>query len=371
MIDLDQSEYLNISCLNQPHSDIQNAGVYNPIFICVISHTETSNIPGITVAGANTDLIKYTSAADSEYLYYGYCKSMNKIPVTPDGKPTPAVISRTALQLADIPLFVVDGGSFIKPSIPLISFGLKPGKNIIYGDAVDIGEVRKAYDYGIILGRQLAKTNDLIVIGESIPGGTTTALGVLTALGIDAKFKVSSSMPKNPHDLKNRIIAECMQKININFDSIKSDPFTAISYFGDPMIPTVAGICDGGVTSGGRVMLAGGTQMSAVIAVLKALRRPLDNVFIGTTSYVADDLSANLLELMNSISPEVPVYVIDLHMNESEYAGLQAFAKGFIKEGVGAGGLAITASLKSRGRINGSVLLKAIERQYELTIENV
>ena len=368
---MNQREYLNISCLNQSHFDIINSTIYNPIFICIISYTETSNIPGITVAGANTDLIKYTSAADSEYLYYGHCKSMNRIPVTPDGKPTPAVISRTALQLADIPFLVVDGGSFIKPSIPFISFGLKPGKNIIYGDAVDICDVRKAYDYGIILGRQLAKINDLIVLGESIPGGTTTALGVLTALGIDAKFKVSSSMPKNPHDLKNRIIAECMQKTNINFDILKDDPFAAISYFGDPMIPAVAGICDGVITSGGRVMLAGGTQMSAVIAVLKRLKRPLENVSIGTTSYITDDRSANLVELVKSISPEVSVYVIDLRMNESEYAGLQAFAKGFIKEGVGAGGISIAASLKSKGRINGVVLLKAIERQYQLTIENI
>ncbi len=371
MIDMNQREYLNISCLNQPHFDIQNYRVYNPVFICIISHTETSNIPGITVAGANTDLIKYTSAADSEYLYYGYCKSINNIPVTPDGKPTPAIISRTALQLADIPLLVVDGGSFIKPSIPFISFGLKPGKNIIYGNAVDICESRKAYDYGVILGRQLAKTNDLIVIGESIPGGTTTALGVLTALGVDAKFKVSSSMPKNPHDLKNKIIAECMQKININFDTLKNDPFAAISYFGDPMIPTVAGICDGGITSGGRIMLAGGTQMSAVVAVLKGLKRPLDNISIGTTSYVADDLSANLLELMKSISPEVPIYTIDLHMNESEYPGLKSFAQGFVKEGVGAGGLSITASLKSKGTINSTVLLKAIEREYDLITGNV
>ena len=366
-----QREYLDISCLNQSHFDIVNSTVYNPIFICIISHTETSNIPGITVAGANTELIKYTSAADSEYLYYGLCKCINKIPVTPDGKPTPAVISRAALQLANIPFLVVDGGSFIKPSIPFISFGLRPGRNIIYGDAIDILNVRKAYDYGIILGRQLATINDLIVLGESIPGGTTTALAVLTALGIDAKYKVSSSMPKNPHHLKNRIIAKCMQKTDINFDTLKDDPFAAISYFGDPMIPTVAGICDGAITSGGRVMLAGGTQMSAVIAVLKTLKRPLDNISIGTTSYVADDRSANLHELVNSISPQVPVYVIDLHMNESEYAGLQAFAKGFIKEGVGAGGLSIAASLKSKGRINSVVLLKAIEQQYQSIIKNV
>ena len=46
--------------------------------------------------------------------------------------------------------------------------------------------------------------SDLIVVGESIPGGTTTALAVLRALGIDARFKVSSSMPENPHNLKTR-----------------------------------------------------------------------------------------------------------------------------------------------------------------------
>ena len=37
---------------------------------------------------------------------------------------------------------------------------------------------------------------DCLVIGESIPGGTTTALAVLKALGFDAK--VSSSIPNNP-----------------------------------------------------------------------------------------------------------------------------------------------------------------------------
>jgi NaMN:DMB phosphoribosyltransferase len=84
---------------------------------------------------------------------------------------------------------------------------------------------------------------------------------------------------------------------------------------------------------------------------------------------VADDIYSNLYELVTSISPEVPVYVVDLHMNESGYAGLQAFAKGFIKEGVGAGGLSIAASLKSKGSINSAILLNAIEQQYQLTID--
>ena len=39
--------------------------------------------------------------------------------------------------------------------------------------------------------------------------------------------------------------------------------------------------------SRGRVMLAGGTQMSAVVAILNALHISVDNLCIGTTSYVA------------------------------------------------------------------------------------
>lgn len=44
-----------------------------------------------------------------------------------------------------------------------------------------------------------------LVIGESTPAGTTTALGVLTALGYDADFRVSASMPVNPTTLKGML----------------------------------------------------------------------------------------------------------------------------------------------------------------------
>ena len=361
-----EEEYSDIIRLNQSSSSLLNKfSTTNPIFICVISHTETSEIPGITIAGANPDLVKFTSAADSEFLYYGHCKCINNIPVTPDGKPTPAIITRTALQLTDIPFLIVDAGSKIKPFIPYVSFGLEPGKNIKFGRAVDINHVRKAFDYGVILGKQLAKSNDLIVIGESIPGGTTTALGVLIALGVDAKFKLSSSMPKNPHSLKNRIVTEGMKKAEICFGGLKDDPFKAISLFGDPMIPSVAGLADGVISSGGRVMLAGGTQMSTVILILKSFQRSLDNICIGTTSYITGDRSSNLVDLIK----DVPIFALDLHMIKSSKPGLQAFAKGFVKEGVGAGGISITSILKSKGRINGAFLLKAIEREYEAVIQ--
>lgn len=364
-----QAEYCDIASLNQSCSRLNEFSTSNPIFICVISYTATSEIPGITMAGANGDLLKFTSAADSEFLYYGYCKCINGVPATPDGKPTPAIITRSALLLTGIPFLIVDAGSKIKPYIPYISFNVRSGNNIKSHDAIDIGDVKKAYDYGIVLGKQLSKSNDLVVVGESIPGGTTTALGVLTALGIDAKFKMSSSMPENPHVLKNDIVDECMKRVGISYGGLKDDPFKAISLFGDPMIPSVAGIAAGVMISRGRVMLAGGTQMSAVVATLNSLRIPIDNLCIGTTSYVARDRSSNLVDLMNLICADIPIYSSNLHMIESSKPGLRAFAKGYVKEGVGSGGVSITSMLRSKGSIDGTILLKAIEHEYESALE--
>ena len=68
------------------------------LFSFVISYTETSEIPGITVAGADPDFIKFTPPADAEFLHYGFCKSIDIIPMTPDGKPTPALLTRTCFD---------------------------------------------------------------------------------------------------------------------------------------------------------------------------------------------------------------------------------------------------------------------------------
>jgi uncharacterized protein (TIGR00303 family) len=340
-----------------------------PVFVCVISYTATSEISGLTVAGANAELVKYTSPADVEFLYRGRCSCIDVVPATPDGKPTPALITRTALQLARIPLLVVDAGAKVKPSIPYISFGVEPGRNIINENAMDIPSVKRAFEHGELLGKQLAIISDLIVVGESIPGGTTTALAVLRALGIDARFKVSSSMPENPHNLKNKVVDSAIKRVIADGIGRISSPFEAISTFGDPMMPSVAGIASGVLSANGKVMLAGGTQMSAVVAILKRHGRSLNGLCIGTTTYVTKDPSSDLSGLVRMASERVPILSCDLHLGESSKPGLQAFAKGFVKEGVGAGGASIVAITKSRGKITGKKLMNAIEKEYEVSIE--
>jgi uncharacterized protein (TIGR00303 family) len=211
----------------------------------------------------------------------------------------------------------------------------------------------------------LAKTADYLVIGESIPGGTTTALGVLSAMGVNAEGKVSSSMPDNPHELKNETVRAGLAASGASFGSLANNPIKAISCLGDPMLPAFAGLVVGAATQV-PVLMAGGTQMTAALAVVKALNPDvLCNVAIGTTRWVANDMSSDIKGIVAQIS-DVPVMAADLDFAQSRFLGLQAYEKGIVKEGVGAGGAAIAAMAKLGGAITKDMLLKEIERNYAL-----
>lgn len=361
----DGVDYPDLRSVNQDQSFKIPLSASNPLFVLVISYTYTSLIPGITAAGQNVNLIKYTSPADAEFLNYGHCKCLDSVPVTPDGMPTPAIITKTALDLSKMPFLIVNAGSVVKPQVPYISFDMSPGNDIRTGNAVDESYVKKGLKYGEAFGHELAKLSKMVIIGESIPGGTTTALGVLVALGIDAWSKVSSSLTKNPHTLKNRVVKEGMIKAGIPFGCFKNDPVKAIAAVGDPMIPVVAGLACGISGSGSNVMLAGGTQMTAIIAVISAMNRSLGNICIGTTCYVANDPHSDIQGIANEICSDFPICAADLHFEDSERPGLTAFANGFVKDGAGAGGTSILAMLKSRASLTGTSILRSIEIEYD------
>jgi uncharacterized protein (TIGR00303 family) len=323
------------------------------IFSLVISYTETSEIPGITIAGEHPDLIKFTGPADAEFIHYGHCKSISVIPMTPDGKPTPALLTKTALEAASISSIVINAGSKISPKLPFIDMNLDHGKNIAKEPGLSMGEVGKAVEYGRIIGRFLGASTDCVVVGESIPGGTTTALGVLEGLGI--KGLVSSSMPENPVELKVKTVKDALERLQ------SKDPFEIISQLGDPMIPTVAGILST-ASELSNVLLAGGTQMAAVLAFAKSMGFDGKNTALGTTSYVTDDKSANLIETVSQIL-DIPILVAKLKLAESKISGLRSYAEGFVKEGAGAGGVSIACMLKTG--IDARALLDLTEKEYE------
>ena len=322
------------------------------LFSFVISYTETCEIPGITFAGADKDSIQFTPPADAEYLHYGYCKTIDKIPMTPDGKPTPGLLTKTALESASIPHFTINAGSKIPPQLPFFDACMTYGKNISNQDAMTDSQVSHAVDYGRIIGRSMASLTDCLVIGESIPGGTTTALAVLRALGYDAK--VSSSIPNNPVELKNQIASSALERVD------SDHPYSIVAKVGDPMIPFVAGMLSS-ASSISNVMLAGGTQMAAVLAFASKIGFNSENTAIGTTTYITGDTSANFTSLVKEIA-DIPAISVNPGLENSQYSGLKAFSQGFAKEGVGSGGSIISSMIKTGN--DSSKFLAIAEKEY-------
>ncbi len=334
----------------------------NPLFVCTIGTTETAKIPGISAAGKHPELTDYTPPADVELLLLGRCRCIPGVPVTPEGIPTPALITMSALKLADIPILIASGGLKVNPYVPFLDLRGSPGRDIRTGNAV--GNAEEVMQEAKIAGENLAKTADYLVVGESIPGGTTTALGVLLAMGVDARRKVSSSMPGNPHELKIKTVEAGLKTSGVEFGALADDPLKAVSCVGDPMVSAFTGLVIG---AAGKVpvLMAGGTQMGAILAVINALKPDvLDNVAIGTTRWIIVDKTADLKGIITQIV-DIPVMAADLNFSQSRFNGLKAYEAGVVKEGVGAGGAAIAAMLKSKGSITKEILLKEIEKNYE------
>ena len=350
---------------NKPRAEtfLSNIEGKNPLFIATIATTETGKIPGLSAAGQNPDFTDFTPPADAELLLLGKCKSIQGVPITPDGIPTPGLITMSALNLADIPVIIANAGCKVKPQVPFIELGGNSGRDIRTGNSVD--NVEEVIERAKTAGQQLAKTADYLVIGESIPGGTTTALGLLSALGVNAEGKVSSTLPLNPHNLKTNVVQTGLKAAGEKFGSLNNNPIKAISCVGDPVMPVLAGLAIGAANQA-PVLLAGGTQMTAVLALINALNPDaLCNIAIGTTRWVTDDATSDIKGIVNQFC-DVPILAADLNFGESKIPGLQIYETGLVKEGVGAGGATIAAMMKMGNAVNKDILLKAIERNYSV-----
>ena len=332
-----------------------------PTFAVVIGNTETAKIPGVSAAGAVPEITDFTPAADVELLHYGRCKCIDGVPVTPTGVPTPGIITMSALQLAPMPLFAVNGGVNVRPHTPYFEMEGTPGQDIRGGKALK--DPRRVFENAVLLGRQLARKNEYLVIGESIAGGTTTALAALMAMGYDGQGKVSSSMIENPHSLKERIALEGLANSPFSREEMASDPLKAVQAVGDPMMPAAAGVAAGAAESI-PVIMAGGTQMAAVMAVVKGLSpSSLDNMALGTTKWIVNDRSSDVRSIVRQIGG-VPILAADLDFGPSVHEGLNVFEKGLVKEGVGAGGISVAAFLSSQGKVDAGVMLQKVEENY-------
>jgi uncharacterized protein (TIGR00303 family) len=334
-----------------------------PTFCCVLAHTDTCLIPGLSAAGVSEELRPLTPAADAEVVLLGTPRCLPTLPSNPSGAPGPAAITRAALRLASIPAAFAGVGLTVWPDTPCRRVDDRPGGSIALGAAVP--GARTLFESGVALGRALASEADYVVLGESVPGGTTTALALLLALGYSAEGRVSGSQPGNAHALKTQVAHAALDSAGLAPGDGRADPLGALAHVGDPMQPVVAGAALGAIGAGKDVLLAGGSQMLAVAALIEALagREALTSLAVGTTRWIVEDPAADVLGLAAEISPTLAVLAANLDFSRSRHPSLHAYEQFMVKEGVGAGGTCVAAHLASGASIE--TLEAAIDEAYD------
>jgi uncharacterized protein (TIGR00303 family) len=316
-----------MTLLSRIHSNTPES----PLFCGILANTLLSTVPGLSGAGPSPEGSLLVPNLDAELIIQGRITSCDATPNTMSGCPTPASITRSMAELAGFPVLFLNAGLKVRPIVPCLDMNGTPGRDPRHEPAVPDAE--GLFTRGQWAGRFFSRTYDTLVLGECVPGGTTTALCILRALGYQAY--VSSAAISNPTNLKEDIVTSVLNRLT---SECKQNALTLIRETGDPMMAVAAGIAS---TYSGALYLAGGTQMLAVAALLKAMKIPIPNVV--TTIYVKDDPAANCTEIANQIG--VTLTIVDPDFGTIGHSGLVRYCIGEVKEGMGAGGAIFLAHL--------------------------
>jgi uncharacterized protein (TIGR00303 family) len=297
--------------------------------VLVAGTTRTAAIEGISAAGSDREAMAHTPSADAEIVEYGRPVRTPVVPVSPSGTPTPAVVTRAVREAVGFGVTVVDGGLAEATAAGTVTVGARPGGDIRESDPVPTAP--GAFEAARQFGRAIP--DDEVLVGETIPGGTTTAMGVLAALG--EQTAVSSSLSENPIGQKRAVVDAGLSASGLSRGGAAGEPKRAVRRMGDPVLAVVAGFARGALGSGTSVTLAGGTQMLTVAALLRHAGVE-EQLSLATTRFVAEDDSANVEALARALG--VSVTVTDPGFEALDHPAAEGYLAGEAKEGVGMGG---------------------------------
>jgi uncharacterized protein (TIGR00303 family) len=258
---------------------------------------------------------------------------------------------------------VLDLGCAIAAAVPHLRLpGLEsagPARCLSTGQALAPARVVALVQRGRTWGMRWDPAEPLL-LAECVPGGTTTALAVLEGLGVAAAGLVSGSLRQPAHGLKAALVAQGLAAAGFEAAELEAfaDPLKVLAAFGDPMQSFAAGLVGAAAARGTPVLLAGGSQMAAVLALALALAEPqlrpvlAERLVVATTAWVAEESGSNLALLLERIGARWQVRprleVAALRFRDCSSAALLDYERGYVKEGVGAGGLALLWQLAGR-----------------------
>ena len=324
--------------------------------LLLLAGTATAAVPGISAAGATPESRRLTAAADAELLLLGPAQLRpHALPPLPAGV-SPALIARVVVEQLALETLVVDAGAAVAPAVPHLQLGHSPARCLSTGAAIELERVHQLLARGQRWGQHLGRRElRPLLLAECVPGGTSTAQAVLEGLGVPAAGLVSGSLREPAHALKARLVAQGLAAAQLPGSAPADQVLAAV---GDPMQPLAAGLVLEAALAGVPVLLAGGSQMAAVLAVALSLcdpsLRPLlvSRTAIATTAWVAGESSSDLAQLLEQIGRcwgvQPLAFASSLRFHACRSPQLLAFEQGYVKEGVGAGGLAALWELSGR-----------------------
>ena len=232
--------------------------------------------------------------------------------------------------------------------------------------------VQQLLDRGRRLGERLRRP---LLLAECVPGGTTTALAVLTGLGLPVQALVSGSALHPPMALKQDLVREGLSRLP---GPPSIDAQALLAAVGDPFQALATGLLLGVLDADQPVLLAGGSQMAAVLALalhavpVERRQQLCDRVLIGTTAWLAAERlqagtsDSSLITLLSNVeqhySVSLQAYAAGLRFSASRHARLRDFEQGHVKEGVGAGGLALLAQWRG---VSVDTLVQSCDRAVD------
>ncbi len=325
-----------IKTICNDHDFLKNLNAKSATFFLGASVTKTCEIEGITQAGIS-GLIHLTPTLDAEFVDSGRIFSLKEIAKTPKGVPTPAIITRAVRELCGFDFEVLDLGLKVEPEVEKMhKFDISSSESIDKGAGIDANEI-------ILKGQNFAKSyfnkNDLLILAESVPSGTTTAKAVAKILGYETQGYFSSSFANVPSSLKDQIIDKAL------LNAKAKELYQALGCVSDNMLLFYAGFVSV-YSQKEKVVLAGGTQMAAVLLLMQTLGLEYNskNIALFTTKWIYEDKNSDIKGLLSFLKNRVDGYYGDFDFKDSDIPILKLYDSGEAKEGVGAGGALCLAS---------------------------
>ncbi|HIP46283.1 MAG TPA: TIGR00303 family protein [Campylobacterales bacterium] len=320
-------------------------------FLLAGAVTQTCEIEGITQAGI-PGLIHLTPTLDAEFVDSGKLFSLDVMAETPKGVPTPAIITRAVKLLSGFDFESVDLGLRVKPQVETLHHqDIQESKSIQIGADID---AKSIIQKGQAFAASYTHPNELLILGESTPSGTTTAYAVAKALGYKSEGHFSSSFLDAPQSLKERVVADALSLAQ------DKDIYEKLGLVSDNMLLFCAGFVSS-FSHKSPIILGGGTQMAAVLLIIDTLDLEINtnNVALMTTRWVYEDPNSDIKGLMAQTKFQIDGYFAEFTFANTLIPILKSYDKGEAKEGVGAGAALCYAFIQG---FSQEQILKEIEK---------